>query len=102
MVPWLQPKKHLSDLFLPDEYLGYHQRGLDGPKLISRFSWYISTYDVRGPGKGGDLLCSLVPSHCSHAIRDCFDKDHCLVSSHPKTASKSFVVKCLASLLIDA
>ncbi len=53
-------------------------------------------------GKGSDLLCALVPSHCSGATRDCFNKDHRLVSSHPVTASKSFVVKCLASLLIDA
>jgi hypothetical protein len=53
-------------------------------------------------GKGSDLLCGLVSSHCSGAMRDCFNKDHRLVSSHPKTASKSFVVKCLASLLIDA
>ncbi len=49
VVPWLRPEKHLSDLFLPDEYLGYSQRGLDGPKLIPRFSWYMSTYDVGGP-----------------------------------------------------
>ncbi len=38
VVPWLRPKKHLSDLFLPDKYLGYGRRGLDGPKLIPRFS----------------------------------------------------------------
>ncbi len=49
-----------------------------------------------------DLFCALVPSHCNGATRDCFDKDHHLVSSHPKTARKSFVLKCLASLLIDA
>ncbi len=34
VVPRLQPEKHLSDLFLPDEYLGYGQRGLD------RQNWY--------------------------------------------------------------
>jgi hypothetical protein len=43
---WLE--KPLSDLFFPVEYLGDGQRGLNGPKLIPRFSWYISTYDVRG------------------------------------------------------
>ncbi len=60
---------------------------------------YLSSTAV---GKGSDFLGALVPSHCSGAMRDCFDEDHRLVSSHPKTASKSFVVKCLASLLIDA
>ncbi len=53
-------------------------------------------------GEGSDLLCALAPSHCSGATRGCFDKDHRLVSSSPKTASKSFVIKCLASLVIDA
>ncbi len=32
------------------EYLGDSQKGLDGTKLIPRFSWYISTYNVGGPG----------------------------------------------------
>ncbi len=42
----------MSDLFFPVEYLGDGQRGLDGPKSIPRFSWYISTYDVGGPPLG--------------------------------------------------
>ncbi len=53
-------------------------------------------------GKGSDLLGTLVPSNCNGTARECFIKDHRLVSSHPKTISKCFVVKCLASLLIDA
>jgi hypothetical protein len=42
VVPMLRLKKHLSDLFFPVEYLGDGQSGLDGPKLITRFSWYQS------------------------------------------------------------
>ncbi len=53
-------------------------------------------------GEGSDLLGALIPSNCNGAPRDCFIKDHHLVSSHPKTISKRFVIKCLASLLIDA
>ncbi len=49
VVPWLRPEKHLLDLFLSDEYLGYNQRGLGGSKLIPRFSWYIPTYNVGDP-----------------------------------------------------
>ncbi len=60
---------------------------------------YRSSIEV---GKGSDLLCALVLSQCSGTTRDCLNKDHHLVSSHPKTISKSFVLKCLASLLIDA
>ncbi len=48
VVPRLRPEKNLLDLFFPVEYLGDGQRGLDGPKSIPRFSWYISTYDVGG------------------------------------------------------
>jgi hypothetical protein len=47
-VPRLQLEKHLLDLFSPVEYLGDGQRGLDGPNLIPKFSWNISTYDVSG------------------------------------------------------
>ncbi len=31
------------------KYLGDIQKGLDRTKLIPRFSWYISTYNVGGP-----------------------------------------------------
>ncbi len=37
------------DLFYPVEYLGDGQSGLNRPKLIPRFFWYISTYNVGGP-----------------------------------------------------
>jgi hypothetical protein len=60
---------------------------------------YRSSTVVR---EGSDLLCALALSNCNGRTRDCFDKDHHLVSSHPKTASKSFVIKCLVSSLIDA
>jgi hypothetical protein len=53
-------------------------------------------------GEDSDLLCALVSSNCNGVTRDCFNNDHHLVSSHPNTARKSFVVECLASLLIDA
>ncbi len=49
VVPRLRPEKLLLDLFFPVEFLGGGQRGLDVPKLIPRFSWYISTHDVGGP-----------------------------------------------------
>jgi hypothetical protein len=53
-------------------------------------------------GKGSDLLGALVQSHRSGATREGFNKDHRLVSSHPKSNGKCLVIECLASLLIDA
>jgi hypothetical protein len=52
--------------------------------------------------KSSDLLGALGPSHCNGATREGSNKDHRLVGSHPKATGKCLVVKCLASLLIDA
>jgi hypothetical protein len=67
IVPRLWPEKHLSDLFSPVEYLGDGQRGLDGQKLIPKFSWYISTYDVRGPVKWYQSFSCAVSCHTEYA-----------------------------------
>ncbi len=51
---------------------------------------------------GGDLHGASVPSHCSSTMGEGFHEDHHLAWGHPKTLSESFVLECLASLLVDA
>jgi hypothetical protein len=70
-VPRLRPKKHLSDLFFPVEYLGDGQRGLDGPKLIPG-DFYIQCWGsywdlLRSYQSGGALRQSMCTSRGKHA-----------------------------------
>jgi hypothetical protein len=51
---------------------------------------------------GGDLNGASVPSHRSSTTGEGFDEDHGLAWGHPETFGESFVLKCLASLLVDA
>jgi hypothetical protein len=81
---------------------GIHLTSCLAKSLASSFQGYFVDLPVAldeiyrsstAVGKGSDILGALVPSHCNCGMRECFDKDHRLVSSHPRTVSKSFVIK---------
>jgi hypothetical protein len=51
--------------------------------------------------EGCDLLGSLGPAHCVGVALEGLDKDDSLVGNYIKPTGECFVVKCLASLIVD-